>query len=273
MDEEISALRLGLAFEKKGEFSKAIQALNEGQRKAKEAKNCSCMGALLKHLGFCLGEINDFSNAEDYFEASLALARSLGKRKEELEILFRFGDIHAKSNDLELALTLLKEGLELAEEYKDNRYEGLFLVQIGDTYTLMKEKQSAAENYMKALGPLKKAKELVLIEQINQKLNQSFELAEDNEDSPESQRIIRSVQKPSQGKGLVLVQSKTDEFIQRGDSKMISYYIGNIEEIFKEYQLDIKETTTRESLLGMLGTLRENNQHACATILKNKFKL
>jgi tetratricopeptide (TPR) repeat protein len=273
VDEEISALRLGLAYEQKGEFSKAVQALKGGQRKAKESQNSSCMGTLLKHLGFCLGEVNDLSDAEDYFEASLALTRGLGKRKEELEILLRFGKIHTKSKDLEHALAQLKEGLELAEKYKDNRYEGLFLVQIGDTYLLMKEKQSAVENYMKALAPLKKAKELILLDEINHRLNQSFELEEDNEESSELKKVIQPIKKPSRGKGLVLVQSKTDEFIQRGDSKMISYYIGSIEKIFETYQLDTKETTTRESLLGMLGTLRENNHHACATILKNKFSL
>lgn len=273
VDEEISALRLGLAYEKTGEFNKAVQAFKDGQRKAKESGNSSCMGTLLKHLGFCLGEANNLSNAEDHCEASLTLARDLGKRKEELEILLRFGKIYAKTQDIEQALTLLQEGLKLAEKYKDNRYEGLFFLQMGDTYILLKEKQKAVENYMKARGPLKKAKERVLVEQINQKLNQSIELTENNDSSPEPERVIRPVQKPSRGKGLTLVRSKTDEFIQRGDNKMISYYVGSVEKIFKTYELDIKETTTRESLLGMLGTLRENNHHACATLLKNKFSL
>jgi tetratricopeptide (TPR) repeat protein len=274
VDEEISALRLGLAYEKKGEFSKAVQALKGAQRLAKEAENSSCMGTLLKHLGFCLGEVNDLSNAEDYCEASLTLTRGLGKRKEELEILLRFAKVHAKIKDPDQALTLSQEGLELAQKYKDVRYEGLFLVQIGDTYNLMQEKKSAVENYMKALSPLKKAKELLLIGEVNQKLNQSFELDEDDdEESVKSKRVVKPIQKPSRGKGLGLAQSKTNEFIQRGDSKMISFYIGSIEEIFKTYQLDIRETTTRESLLGMLGTLRDNNHHACATILKNKFSL
>ena len=104
-------------------------------------------------------------------------------------------------------------------------------------------------------------------------MSQSFELAEDNEGSFESRRVIEPIKKPSQGKGLVLVQTKTDEFIQRGDNKMISYYIGSIEEIIKTYNLDIKESTTRESLLELMGTLRENNYHACATSLKNKLSL
>jgi tetratricopeptide (TPR) repeat protein len=273
VDEEISAMRLGLAYEQKGEFDKAVPVLKEGQRKAKETENSSCMGTILKHLGFCLGEVNDMSVAEEYYEASLGLSRSMGKRKEELEILLRFGKIYAKSKDPELSLSLLKEGLKLAEEYKDNRQEGMFLVQIGDTYILMNEKQSAVENYMKALGPLKKAKELVLVDQISQKLNHSFELEEDNEEPEKLKRVIKPIQKPSRGRGLGLVHSKTDEFIQRGDKKMISFYVGNIEEIFKKYQLDIKETTTRESLLKMLGTLRANNYQACATILKNKLSL
>ena len=184
IDEEISLMRLGLAYEKKGEFDKAIQTMKDGKRKAKEAGNGPCMGTLLKHIGFCLGGVQNLSAAEDYLEASLLLARGLGKRKEELEILLHCGEIYAQSKDVEQALNLLEEGLELAEKYRDNRYEGLFLVQIGDTYTRMQEKQKAAENFMKSLDPLKKAKELLLIGEINLKLSQSFEL--DNEESSKS---------------------------------------------------------------------------------------
>jgi tetratricopeptide (TPR) repeat protein len=273
VEEEITALRLGLAYERKGEYNKAILAFKEGKSQAKDAGNSACMATILRHLGFCLGESNDLSTAETYYEASLKLARDLGKRKEGLDIQLRFGEICAKSKEMDQALNLLKEGLDLAEDYQDKRYEGLFRAKIGDTYALMQENQNAVENYMKALGPLKKSKELVLVEEINQKLNQSFELTEDNEESSESKTVIRPIPKASMGKGLGLVQSKTDEFIQRGDSNMISYYIGSIEEIFKIYQLDSKETTTRQRLLGLLGTLRDNNHHACATILKNKFSL
>ena len=186
-------IRLGLAYEKKGEFDKAIQTMKDGKRKTKEARNGPCMETLLKHIGFCLDGVQNLSAAEDYIEANLLLVRGLGKRKEELEILLHCGEIYAQSKDMEQALILLEEGLELAEKYRDNRYEGLFLVQIGDTYARMQEKQKAAENYMKSLDPLKKSKELLLIGEINLKLSQSFEL--DNEESSESKRVIKPIEK------------------------------------------------------------------------------
>ena len=122
-----------------------------------------------------------------------------GKRKEELEILLHCGEIYAQSKDMEQALNLLGEGLELVEKYRDNRYEGLFLVQMGDTYAHMQEKQNAVENYMKALDPLKKAKKLLLVDEINLKLRQSFELAEDNEEYFESRRVIEPIKKAQPG--------------------------------------------------------------------------
>lgn len=283
VDEEISLLRLGLAYEKKGEFSKAIQAMKEGQKIAKEAGNAHCLETLLKHLGFCLGEIQDFSRAEDYFDACLELARGLGKKKDEMEILLKFGTIHTKAKDTELALSLLEEGLQLAEKYNDNRYKGLFLTQIGDGYALMQDKQKAMKCYMSAMEPLRKAKELNLVNKINKRLSQSFELEENetieniqiqnfSEDSAEKS-VITPRKKLSAGKGLSMAQAKTDEFIKRGDNEMISYYIGSIEKIIKTYDLDINESTTRQSLSALMGTLRQNNHHACATILKNKFSL
>lgn len=273
VDEEISLMQLGLAYEKKGEFNKAIRSMQEGQRRAKESQNGPCMATLLKHLGFCLGEVKDFSTAEDYFEAALKLARGLGNKAEEIEIHLRFGKIYAKSEDLERAFNLFSEGLELAEVYRNSRYEGLILMAMGDTYTLMQEKQKAVESYMKAMGPLKKARELVLVDKINQRLSQSFELPDGKVEPSEPERVVKPIHRLSQVKGISLVQAKTNDFIHRGDNKMIAYYIGSIEEIIKNYNLDINEAQTRESLEGLVGSLRESNHHACATIFKNKFSL
>jgi tetratricopeptide (TPR) repeat protein len=283
VDDEISLLRLGLAYEKKGEFNKAIEAMKEGQIKAKQAENGHCLETLLKHLGFCLGEIQDFPRAEEYFDACLGLARGLGKKKEEMEILLRFGTIYVKSKDAEQALSSLEEGLQLAEKHNDSRYKGLFLIQIGDAYTLLQDKQKAMQNYMSAMDPLKKAKETGLVNEINKRLSQSFELEEN--DSTENvqvkidtidsatKRVISPQKKLTMGKAINQIQTKTEEFIERGDNKMISYYIGSIEKIIKTYDLDIKDSTTRESLSALMTELRQNNHHACATILKNKFSL
>ncbi len=283
VDEEISLLRLGLAYEKKGEFVKAIETMKEGLKKAKGAENAHCLEILLKHMAFCLSETQDLSRAEEYFEASLELARGLGKKKDEMEILYKFGKLYTKSNDAEIALSLLEDGLQLAEKNNDIRYKGLFLAQIGDVYTLMQDKQKAMRNYMNAIDPLKKAKETGLVSEINKRLSQSFDLEENNfienvssekNVAPSTaNRVISPRKKLKTGKGLSMVQAKTDEFIERGDNKMISYYIGSIEKIIKTYELDVNEATTRQSLSELMRELRQNNHHACATIFKNKFSL
>ena len=156
-------------------------------------------------------------------------------------------------------------------------------MQIGDAYTLMQDKQKAMESYMNAIDPLKKAKETGLVNEINKRLSQSFDLKEmdaienvqleNNVEASAIKRVIKPRKKLSTDKALSMVQAKTDEFIERGDNKMISYYIGSIEKIIKTYDLDINESTTRESLSELMGTLRQNNHHACATIFKNKFSL
>ena len=283
VDDEISLLRLGLAYEKKGEFNKAIGALKEGQIKARQAENGHCLETLLKHLGYCLGEIQDFSSAEEYFDASQELAKGLGKKKDELEILLRFGTIYVKSKDANQALSLLEEGLQLAEKQKDSRYKGLFLIQIGDAYILLEDKQKAMQSYMSAMDPLKKAKETGLVNEINKRLSHSFRLEEiDSEEiepvkidaiNPAKNRVINPQKKLSMGKAINQIQTKTEEFIKRGDNEMISYYIGSIEKIIETYDLDITDSTTRQSLSALMGELRQNNHHACATIFKNKFSL
>ena len=271
VDEDISLMRLGLAYEQTGEFDKAVPKMKEGVRKAKDAKNGLCIATLLKHIGYCQGRLNNLSRSEKYLEASLTLARGLNNRSDELEIILQLGEIYVLSEEPEQALKRVGEGLELAEQYRDTKYEGLLLTQMGDIYLVLHEKQKAIECYQKALAPLKKAKELTLVEQTKQK--QSIAMKGDDIKPTPIAKVIRPVKKINQGKGLLLAQNKTLEFIQRGDNKLISYYIGSIDEIVKTYNMDIQETTTRKSLSELMGDLRANNHHACATLLKNKFSL
>ena len=145
------------------------------------------------------------------------------------------------------------------------------MTRIGDTYSLMSKKQKAVEFYMQAQSPLKKAKEFTMLGEIKQRLNRSSEVKEGN--TNELEKIVKPVHKSKQGKGLVLMQARTNEFIKIGDNKMINYYIASVEEIIQDYQLNPKDSEIRERLNRQMGTLRENNHHACATILRQKFSL
>ncbi len=273
IEPEITWKRLGLAYEQKGEFGKALHALQEGLKKARDTGNGSCLGVLFKHLGSCFACMKDYPKAEEYFEATLSLARSLGKRKEGMEILHKFGKMYVESGDTEQALHTFNEGLGLAKKSRDFKFEGIFLTRIGDAYALTQQKSKAVEFYMQALSPLKKAKEIKMVEEINRRLNRTFEIGEEKATTLPSGQVIRPVHKSKQGKGLILVKARTSEFIKIGDNKLINYYIDSIEEIIKGYNLDLEDSQIRESLSKEMGTLRENNHHACATILKNKFSL
>jgi len=271
IDSEMSWTRLGLAYEQKGELEKAIHALKEGQHKAKETGNGPCLKIIFKHMGSCYSGVKDFQKAEEYFEASLSLVRGLSKRKEEMEILHKLGKMYVESGDTEHAILIFNEGLELAKKVRNPKFEGTFLTRIGDTYALTSQKQKAANFYTQALSPLKKAKELTMLEEIKQRLSRSYEAGDTK--SPELERIIKPVRKSKQGKGLILMQARTNEFIKIGDNKMINYYISSVEEIIQDYKLNLKDSEIRERLNKQMGTLRDNNHHACATILKQKFQL
>lgn len=271
IDSETSWTRLGLAYEQKGALEKAIHALKEGQHKAKESGNGICLRIIFKHMGSCYSGAKDYQKAEEYFEASLSMVRSLGKRKEEMEILHKLGKMYVESGDTEHAIHIFNEGFELAKKLRNPKFEGIFLTRIGDTYALISQREKAANFYTQALSPLKKAKELTMLEEIKQRLSRSYE-AGDAKPS-ELERIVRPVHKSKQGKGLILMQARTNEFIKIGDNKMINYYISSVEEIIQDYQLNPKDSEIRERLNKQMGTLRDNNHHACATILKQKFHL
>jgi tetratricopeptide (TPR) repeat protein len=273
IEPEAGWTRLGLAYEQKGELEKAVSALKEGLHKAKETGNGVCLRIIFKHLGFCFTTMKDYPQAEEYFEASLSLARSLNKRNEEMEILHRLGKMYVESRNIDQAINIFNEGLDLAKNARNSKFEGVFLTRIGDVYALTPQKQEAVKFYMQALSPLKKSKELAMVAEINQRLSRSFGTRTDDTNVPELKSVVRPFHKSKQGKGLILMQARTSEFIKIGDNKMINYYITSVEEIMQDYHLDPRESETRKRLSNQMGTLRQNNHHACATILKEKFLL
>ena len=58
--------------------------------------------------------MKDYRQAEEYFEDSLTLALSLNKRNEEIEILHRFGKMYIELGDIDQAIDIFNEGLDLA---------------------------------------------------------------------------------------------------------------------------------------------------------------
>jgi len=110
-----------------------------------------------------------------------------------------------------------------------------------------------------------------MLDEIKKRMSRSYETGEI--ESPELEKIVRPVHKSKQGKGLILMQARTSEFIKIGDNKMINYYISSVEEIIQDYQLNPSDSEIREKLNKQMDTLRDNNHHACATILKQKFQL
>jgi tetratricopeptide (TPR) repeat protein len=274
IEPEAAWTRLGLAYEQKGEFEKAVAALKDGLNKAKEMGSGICLRIIFKHLGSCFTSMKDYQQAEEYFEVSLTLARSLNKRNEEMEILHRFGKMYVESGDTDQAIHIFNEGLEIAKNSRNAKFEGIFLARIGDAYALTTQKQKAVEFYMQALNPLKKSKELAMVAEINQRLSRSAGIKEGGSvKAPELESVVRPFHKSMQGKGLILMQARTSEFIKVGDNKMINYYITSVEEIMQDYQLDPKESEIRKRLSKQMGALRKNNHHACATILKQKYLL
>jgi tetratricopeptide (TPR) repeat protein len=273
IEPEAGWTRLGLAYEQKGDLEKAVSALKEGLHKAKEIGNGLCLRIIFKHLGSCFTTMKDYQQAEEYFEASLTLARSLNKRNEEMEILHRFGKMYVESGDIDQAIHIFNEGLDLAKNSRNSKFEGVFLTRIGDAYALTPEKQKTVEFYMQALSPLKKSKELTMVAEINQRLNRSSGIKVADKKVPELESVVKPFHKSNQGKGLILMQARTSEFIKIGNNNMINYYITSVEEIMQDYHLDPRESETRKRLSKQMGALRKNNHHTCATILKQKFLL
>ena len=172
--------------------------------------------------------------------------------------------------DIDQAIHIFNEGLDLAKTSRNSKFEGIFLARIGDAYALTPQKQKAVEFYMQALNPLKKSKELAMVAEINQGLNRSAGIRAASIKPSELESVVKPFYKSMQEKRLILMLARTSEFIKIGDNKMINYYITSVEEIMQDYHLNPKESEIRKRLSKQMGDLRKSNHHACATILKQK---
>lgn len=213
--------------------------------------------------------MKDYRQAEEYFEDNLTLAHSLNKRNEEIEILHGFGKMYIELGDIDQAIHIFNEGLDVAKTSRNSKFEGIFLARIADAYALTPQKK-AVEFYMQSLNPLKKFKELDMVAEINQRLNRSAGIRDGSIKAPELESVGKPFHKSMQGKGLILMLTRTIEFIKIGHNKMINYYITSVEEIMQDYHLNPKESEIRKRLSKQMGDLRKSNHHACATILKQK---
>ena len=104
--------------------------------------------------------MKDYRQAEEYFEDNLTLAYSLNKRNEEIEILHGFGKMYIELGDINRAIHIFNEGLDLAKTFHNSKFEGIFLARIADAYALRPQKK-AVEFYMQSLNPLKNLKNLI----------------------------------------------------------------------------------------------------------------
>jgi tetratricopeptide (TPR) repeat protein len=102
-----------------------------------------CLRNIFKYLGSCSKSMKDYQQAEEYFEASLTLARSINKRNEEMEILHRFGKTYVEPGDIDQSIHSFNEGIDLAKTSRNSKFKGIFLARIGDTYAQTPQKQKA----------------------------------------------------------------------------------------------------------------------------------
>ena len=81
VDEELSLMKLGQAYEKKGEFNNAIQIMKEGKRKAKEAGNGPCMGTPSQASRILSGWSQEFVQRGGLYGSKPFIGPWLGEKK------------------------------------------------------------------------------------------------------------------------------------------------------------------------------------------------
>ncbi|PCJ65268.1 MAG: hypothetical protein COA58_10440 [Bacteroidetes bacterium] len=105
------------------------------------------------NVGLCYIDLEDYSNAEKYYQEALNLATSVNATIEQVNVYVHFGFLYLKTNKLEQAEDYFLKAEELLQEGEDSYLSSEILRGLGLT-TSKKGKAKVSNSYLKAVMPM-----------------------------------------------------------------------------------------------------------------------
>lgn len=150
---EVIALKdLGVTYRNLGEYSNAIKCYGDALKIAKKYKDLRNQSEVLSNLGVVYCDLGKFRKAFDYHMLALQVGGDFLDPMGKSKLLGNCGSTHRRvwpSGSIEL----YEHALQLAQETKNRRDEGIYLGGLGKAYLDM-------SNFSKAIGLLEQALEI-----------------------------------------------------------------------------------------------------------------
>ena len=138
---------LGAVCRERGKYQQAERYLQQGLKMARELNLCQEMIPLLTNLGILLEKTSAYRQAKAYFNEALSLARALANQEQASRLLLHLGIVANTLGNYEQAETFYAEGLVLAQSIGHRERISLFYLNMG----VMALNRSALQDAQKAL--------------------------------------------------------------------------------------------------------------------------
>jgi tetratricopeptide (TPR) repeat protein/transcriptional regulator with XRE-family HTH domain len=125
--------KLGIINGMRGHYTQAINFFQECLPLAKSLGDNELVASLLNNLGVAANQVGDLSAASTYYREGLALARQTGQRQVMAWQLLNLGVVETQQGHYGVALQYLEEGMLIAREIGDLEATAFLLLNRGET--------------------------------------------------------------------------------------------------------------------------------------------
>lgn len=144
--------QLGLVFEEKGQYKKAISYLNHSLKMLSALEDHQEEAITLGYLADLFFKTDDFEHAVTFYTRQAQIYRSFKDHRAEAKVLEKTGLAFLKNNNLEKSLTSFKKAITLNNSFDDQRAVAHNWGQLGRVYQAMKKYKQAIECYVKQMN-------------------------------------------------------------------------------------------------------------------------
>ncbi|TGD59770.1 tetratricopeptide repeat protein [Flavobacterium humi] len=181
---------LGANYEKQGEYLKALESESRSLHYLSVKANKFEVAKVYENIGSIYEDLLQFEKASQFFHKSYAIVKATNTRQ-EANVLNNLGDIHRKKENLDSAIVVTNQALQLSLELKDNHLLESAHKDLAKSFALKGDYKKAYTYRIEA----EKFKELALLNENKKQVNlllTDFEI-----DKKESQIKILEAQNKS----------------------------------------------------------------------------
>lgn len=149
--ETATLLRIGAVYRSLGQYTSALEAVQQGLEIA-QVSDRAAEAEALNELGFIYRRLSQYEKSRERHEQALVIAQEVGDRAVAGEAQHHLGAVHTEVGNYEKAFPLYLQALEIRRELGDRRGEGRTLNNLGILHSRQGNYPQALEFYQQALS-------------------------------------------------------------------------------------------------------------------------